>query len=373
MKKRHVVIVTNNIDGGVGTFLNQMSSLQTNTRKISLLTLRKEINASLPPFSSNNSFSYRTHSITKIFQEFVWLKKQISLRKPDIIIAVDVHASLLICFLKIFFFPHISVIISNRNNIRHVSKEKLPFLSYYLLQWIGQYSFSKADKIVCVSKGLAQDFKDFFNLQQNITFIYNSIDLNKAMLLGKKNIEAKDAALFSGQKKTILAIGRLEKQKDFATLIQSIQLVGKNIKNIQLLIIGDGSQKEALQSMIEHLHLQKTVFLLGWRKNVYPYLTQSDLFVLSSHYEGFGYVLIEAMSQGIPIISTDCSFGPSEVLASGEYGILTPIDNRESMAKHIKQLVENKKIATYYAHQSKKRVSDFSQEKLLKKYADLLS
>lgn len=371
MNKKRIVIVTNNIDGGVGTFLSQIAQLQTNTMTLSLLTLQKEIHTTVPLFSYRASFIHKKSSI-QIIQEAIWLKKELSQLQPDVVLCIDVHAGLLTCFLKKFFFKNTRVIISNRNNIRKVSKEKLYFATQHLLKMCGHF-FLRDAEIVCVSKGLANDFKKFFSLKKHIHTIYNGIDIHAANLLGKKDIEIHDKQSFSIGQKTILSIGRLEKQKDFETLIQAIQLVQSSIKDVQLLIIGDGSEKEKLQIIIKKLQLEKLVFILGWKKNVYPYLRRADVFVLSSHYEGFGFVLLEAMSQGIPVISTDCPFGPSEVLAKGKYGILTPIRNTKMMANHILQILKNKKVSNFYSKQSKKRILHFSITSILKRYKNILN
>lgn len=383
-KKKHIVIIANNIDGGVGTFLSQIHTLTENTptMTMSLLSLKKDRHTSFPSFSyiafSPHLSKYSYYNIglaesSQIIKETIWLKQELSHLKPDIIISFDVHASLLACFLKKFFFPKTKLVISNRNNVRHVMSEKVSFPAKIVLRLVCGYFFRHADKIVCVSKGLAQDFKQFFMLKQPVYAILDGIDIQKARLLGTYSIDRKNRIFFTKGKQTIISIGRLEVQKDFETLIKATQLVRKKIPTIQLLIIGDGSQKTKLNHLIKKLRLENSVFLLGWRGNVYPYLRRATTFVLSSKYEGFGYVLIEAMSQGTPVISTDSPFGPAEILSSGKYGILTPVKNPKVMADCILQILQNKKVQRYYATQSQKRASYFSQQAMLSHYKSLLN
>ena len=122
----------------------------------------------------------------------------------------------------------------------------------------------------------------------------------------------------------LINIGRLEDQKDHITLLNSVKLI-KNKINIKLLIIGNGNKQSKLNRYIEDNKLNSNVKILNNINNPFPYLLRSDLFILSSIFEGLPNVLLEAITLNKFVISTNCSTGPSEILNNGKGGILVPI------------------------------------------------
>ncbi len=132
---------------------------------------------------------------------------------------------------------------------------------------------------------------------------------------------------------TLVAVGRLLPVKDYPTLLRTIALVLQE-KPVRLLILGEGTERQALTALIKELNLQECVCLAGERDNVFPFLKAADLFVLSSTSEAFGNVLVEALACGTSIVSTDCG-GPREILQGGLYGTLVPVGNPSELARAI--------------------------------------
>src|SRR5690625_55191 len=122
----------------------------------------------------------------------------------------------------------------------------------------------------------------------------------------------------------ILASGRLTKQKDFPTLLRAFARVRQN-RPARLIVLGEGKLRTELEALAVKLGIASDVDLAGFASNPYPYVKQSDLFVLSSRWEGLGMALIEALALGIPAVSADCPSGPREILADGRYGALVPV------------------------------------------------
>ncbi|WP_277622043.1 glycosyltransferase [Aeromonas salmonicida] len=112
--------------------------------------------------------------------------------------------------------------------------------------------------------------------------------------------------------------------------------------------------------------------MLGFKDNPYPYIAGCDIFVISSHYEGYPVVLVEAMTLGKPIVSTDCT-GPKEALSNGEFGHLVPIANAQALADGLKMLLENDAIRERYAELSKQRSEFFSFERSMRDIETLLN
>ena len=144
----------------------------------------------------------------------------------------------------------------------------------------------------------------------------------------------------------------------------------KYAKEIELYIVGDGDEKESLQLLINELALTDKVFLPGFVNKPLEILSSSDLFVLSSKREGLPTVLIEALSCGLPVVSTDCPNGPSEILKNGQLGKLVPVNDVEDMADAIIEAINN---PDKYSTKEERilRAKDFSIEKVTDEYEAL--
>lgn len=157
------------------------------------------------------------------------------------------------------------------------------------------------------------------------------------------NAKVYNVKVNSNQKqKIITAMGRLVEQKGFDILIRAFAIVNKKYRDYFLKIFGEGSERETLQNLIDDLELQKFVQLCGTKSDAINDIANSEIFVLSSRYEGMPNALIEAMAAGTACISTDCKFGPSELINDGKNGLLVPVDDVEVLAEKILFLIENK-------------------------------
>lgn len=295
--------------------------------------------------------------------------------KPDIVLSVDTHSNILVCLIKKIFFNKTKLIITNHNNVEKIFDEKLTRSAGVIIRFLGKVFFSSADLFVCPSKGIGKSFSDYFMLKQKVNVIPYGINIKKTQYLSREAITATDEGLFSvyKKKKTIISIGRLEKQKDYETLIKAVKLVHDNLDSVKLIIVGEGSARNELEKLTYELGLRKVVYFLGWKDNIYPYLRNSSLFVLSSNYEGFGWVLLEAMTQGLPIISTDSPYGPREVLDNGRSGILVPVGNISKMKIAILKTLQVKDEYKKYSQRSRDRIQFFSEKKMLFEYKKLIN
>ena len=171
---------------------------------------------------------------------------------------------------------------------------------------------------------------------------------------------------FSNSKKiiNILSIGRLVPQKNQITILKALNLI-RNKKKFKFYLIGKGTEYQNLQNFVNQNKLNNQIKILNFRSNIYPYYKRADVFILSSLYEGLPNTLIEALTFGLPIISTNCKTGPKEILNDEKYGKLFKIRGYKALSKLILKSKKQRKIK--YVHDER---FDFNLN--LKKYENLI-
>lgn len=166
----------------------------------------------------------------------------------------------------------------------------------------------------------------------------------------------------------IISVGRLSAQKNFEMLIEAIAAINRKGYCIQLSIYGDGELRDVLQKKIEDLNCGDFCYLCGRTTNMTETLCQNHLFILSSNFEGLPNALMEAMSVGLPCISTDCPTGPSDLIQNGR-GILVPVDNRQAMVDAIEQMINYPEIATQMGLRAREYMKEnYSPEIIAKRF-----
>jgi len=168
----------------------------------------------------------------------------------------------------------------------------------------------------------------------------------------------------SERNNTILAVGRLEKEKGFDILIQAFHEIHMSFPDWNIEILGEGPQRDSLSELILRLGLQKKAQLLGKKENVSDYMKRASVFVLSSRYEGFPNALIEAMAHGMGCICTDCYSGPREIIGNQQAGILIPIHDSHAMAKALTLIISDHKLRSKIQKKALLRAKDFSLENI---------
>ncbi len=173
--------------------------------------------------------------------------------------------------------------------------------------------------------------------------IYNPIDFENIEKLSeaKEELPLKERKLLDS--KYICSVGRLDEgQKDFTTLIKVYSnLVKKGIIEEKLVIVGDGPHKNSLETLVKDLNVEKEVIFLGKKSNPYIWIKNSKLFILSSKYEGFPTVLIEALVLNVPTVSSNCLTGPKEILETGKYGKLFEVGNEIELERMTIDVLNN--------------------------------
>ena len=178
--------------------------------------------------------------------------------------------------------------------------------------------------------------------------------------------------LFSNNKKTIIAVSRLNKVKRIDLLINSLHEINKDY-DVQLVIIGDGPEENKLKNLTRELNLEENVHFLGFRDDVIQWMINSDIFVTASQVEGSPNSLIEAVCLGIPSIATDCPTGPKEILNNGEQGILIPIDSQKHMVDAMRLLIEDQDLRNKFVQSSEITRDRYSSERIVNLYLDAIN
>jgi len=199
-----------------------------------------------------------------------------------------------------------------------------------LIPYIARWCYGWADGVVAVSRGVADDLSNTIGLaREKIRVIYNPVIVPELFELAKEPVEHR--WFRAGEPPVVLSAGRLTAQKDYPTLLRAFSLVIR-AHPMRLVILGEGEERAGLEAMVRDLALEDVVSLPGFAKNPYAYMSKAKMFVLSSVWEGFGNVLVEAIAVGTPVISTDCPSGPAEILEGGKWGRLVPVGDIEALA-----------------------------------------
>lgn len=257
---------------------------------------------------------------------------------PFALIAIPDHTNLVAIWAKLLANATARVVITNHINAS-LSIRNTPKLQEKLYPHLLRVFQRTAYAIVAVSSGAADDLAHRTGIRrERITVIYNpvfhpGIEILKAQPLDHPWFAA-------GQPPVVLAAGRLTLQKDFATLLQAFSSVRQN-RPVRLVILGEGELREPLVALAKDLHIDADFNLPGFINNPYAYMARCRVFVVSSAWEGFGNVLVEAMASGSQIVSTDCPSGPAEILEKGKYGRLVPVGDPNAMATAIQAALDH--------------------------------
>ena len=167
----------------------------------------------------------------------------------------------------------------------------------------------------------------------------------------------------------LVACGRLAAQKDYPSLLRAFKLI-LNERSATLRILGTGELRSRLDELSTELGIQEHVVFLGFESNPYKYFVSADIFVMSSIFEGFGNVVVEAMMCGTPVVVTDCPFGPGEILESGKVGELVPVGKPEVLAEKVLKLASNPELMARRTGLGKLRAEDFTVQRIGERYLD---
>ncbi|NEP62513.1 MAG: glycosyltransferase [Symploca sp. SIO2G7] len=227
-----------------------------------------------------------------------------------------------------------------------------------------------ADYIVTPSHGMARELSQAIGLKTHhldkLNVIYNPVVDNQ--FYQRAQAPLGHPWFQKNQPPVFLAAGRLTLQKDYETLLRGFAVLRQQM-SARLVILGDGPMRAPLEALVKDLGVETDVLLPGFVDNPYAYMGRASAFVLSSVWETFGMVLVEALACGCPVISTDCDYGPAEVLENGRYGTLVPVKDFQILAAAMQAVLTHRE---YDQKLLIARAQVFSLEQATKKYLELM-
>lgn len=222
-------------------------------------------------------------------------------------------------------------------------------------QWIGSFvnKLKRLDRFVVLTKEDSLNWPELNNLEVIPNFVKSG-----------------SSARSSYSCKQVVAVGRYSWQKGFDLLINAWKIVNASYPDWQLAIYGNGDNG-FYQKQADDLGLSSVITCHGPVENIHEKYVESSLFVLSSRYEGFGLVLVEAMGAGLPIVSFACPCGPSDIVENGLTGILVPPGNVEQLAEKICFLIEHQDVRQAMGEKAISRAKMFTQERVMQQWIEL--
>ena len=360
MKQKKLIIFMPSIEGGgVEKNLFIISNYLTNKiNDISLITISNS-------YKKKFNKKIRFISLKSNFWDTVGRRKKFLLSLLLLIIEIFKDRNILVlCFQGNIYCTLLCRILGIKIIVRSNSAPEgwsQGIIKYYFFKTI----FKFANKIIVNSYEFKKRFKNKFNLEA--TCIYNPLD--KGEIIKKSKIT--NTIKFNKQKLNIINVGRYTDQKDQMTLLRAINLI-KNKVNFKLIIVGRGIKKRELINYINLNNLNENVQLINFTKNPFNLMRSSDLFILTSIYEGLPNVLLEALTLKKFIISTDCPTGPKEILLNGKAGNLFKPGDYKKLSKLIIQYKKNGNKELKQINIGYKNLNRFDFDKNLKKYFNLI-
>lgn len=225
--------------------------------------------------------------------------------------------------------------------------------------------YPRADGVIAISEGVKKSLVAQGIPVGRIRVIHNPQSVDQIMS------EAATADTRRDNTFRLISVARLTDQKDLPTLLRAFRMIRQVEGRARLIMLGEGPDAEALKRLAVELDIADAIEWRGWLPP-YRAMAEADVFVLSSRYEGFANVIVEAMACGLPVVSTDCESGPSEILANGEYGLLVPVGDSKAMAAAILRLIGDPQLRGSLRDRGRRRARDFDVSVMAPAYLEVL-
>jgi glycosyltransferase involved in cell wall biosynthesis len=288
--------------------------------------------------------------------------------RPDFLITGLTHNNIIAVAALVMSGHACRLVVTEHAPVTALARAR-PEWRYRMLPWLLPFAYRFADAVVAVSGGVASDLASLLGpgARRRVSVIYNPVLPADWRELADSPLD--DPWFAKGAPPVVLAVGRLSAEKNLPLLLDAFAVLGRRGCAARLVIIGEGPERARLEAKIRGAGFADTVRLDGESFCVMAYMRRSAVFVLTSTFEGFGNVLVEAMAAGIPVVSTDCPVGPREILADGRYGQLVTEASAETMADAIERALSSPGDIDA----ARLRAQDFTVEKSVAAYRTLFA
>ena len=358
MKKKKLIVFMPTVSAGGGVeknFFIITNYLCSKLSKITVITLSKsakqKLNNKIRVICPKVNFIENLGRRAKFLISLIFLFKEI----------IDNKNSTVLCFQGIIYCTLLCKITGTKVIIRSNSSPS-GWSQNFLKKFLYKKIYGLADKIIVNSLFFKKQLNQKFNLKS--LCIYNPLDKKQIYKNSRKKIKIN---FYKKKSINIISVARFSDQKDHDCLIKSINIL-KNDYYLKLILLGSGPLKNKIFQKIKELKLSSMIKIIDFKKNPYPLMKKSDLFILSSKYEGSPNVLLEAISLKKFVISSNCPTGPREILDNGKGGELFKVGDYLMLSKKIKFFIENKKKLEKKKNYAFKRLDRFDYFERLRDY-----
>jgi len=305
------------------------------------------------------------------------LRNAVEAFKPDVMLATPRHVALVTCVAHKRYRWDMPLFVREAEALsaaQRATKNPRIRIQHLLLPML----YTRASGVVVISHGMKSEMESRLpdSMRNRVAAIHNpALQPHKEV-----HVRTRLRIFLQGERLThrlgphnqgawrLVAVGRLHPQKGFDVLVEALARVVQRQPRITLDIYGEGPERPRLERDIQRLGLARTVRLCGWHPDPFQTAGDADMFILSSRWEGFGNVVVEALAEGLPCVVTDCEFGPSEIISSASVGLVTRTSDPEDLAEKICQGLQN--YDTFDLASILKRALDFTAEQKCLEYIE---
>ena len=291
------------------------------------------------------------------------LRDYIRMHKPDIVMSALFHVNLVTVLSSLLAKTEkTKVILSERNHLS-LRLSEMSIIKRSIIKSLVKILYPFADKIIGISDGVCNDIRNIIRTdkQKFVETVYNPVvaeDFERLVSHDLPSLYPKATTL------RLITSGRFVQQKDYPTMMQALAHYKENYGEFHLVILGEGPLKNETIKLAKQLGIDKNISLIGFVDNPLACLKQADIFILSSAWEGFCNVIVEALYCGLKVVSTDCPSGPAEILENGKYGKLAPVGDYKALSEALHASVSDEVDVSVQST----RAMDFTAHAIGKKF-----
>lgn len=328
-----------------------------------VLFLRKGKSAELKQEFIDNHICFLEFDCKSVMRSIPQIVRYVNKMKPDVMLSTVGNVDFAVAVAKLFI-PRVKFYIRKANVVFDNQKSgtniaKLRFEAFV------------CDKLIALTKDMKQDYLQYGFKEKNIVVINNMVDLeyiNRRLKEAEPEHEWFDKTKYH----LIVANARMVPEKRHDVLIKAFEIVEKAIPESRLMILGNGPLRKQIEEMVPQSLKDKIAFM-GFQNNPYYYMYHASVFALTSDYEGFPNVVIEALACGLPVVTTNCKTGPREIIENGKDGYVVERGDYNAMADALVEVLSNEGKRTYLSQNAINKAKQYNVAKIAKDYISILN